>query len=284
MMKRRLVEIGLLLALVATLLMAKRPEAPVSLDELTIDGLYPGMPVSEIEVESLRPTTVFETGVTAWGISVHVIYGEVLVLGEEPFLDAGDSMQQVEAKLGAPTKIDGEIWRYSDKFSLCFRNGRLFRVFASVPQQTYREDYYYIECDGWSHSPPNLFYALTGKTRDFGGTLLVLNGLEKRNRFTTWSGQRLELAQSSLSVGDSLTKVKEELRTQDVTVPGNVWTFVTQGVEVALNFQQGKLNEIAVQGVFQGPSYESIESLIETPPKPEHHRPASRRAASPQAR
>ena len=284
MIKRRLVEIGLLLALVATLLMAKRPEAPVSLDELTIDGLYPGMPVSEIEVESLRPTTVFKAGVTSTELKLRVVYGEVLAAGRGTLLTSGDSRQKVEAKLGTPTEIDGEIWRYSNKLTLFFRDERLFRVFTSIPQEVDLEDYYYISLDHQERTSPSVLFAITGKTKESGHALLLLDVPFKETCFTTWSGQRLELAQSSLSVGDSLTKVKEELRTQDVTVSGNVWTFVTQGVEVALNFQQGKLNEIAVQEVFQGPSYESIESLIETPPKPEHHQPASRRAASPQAR
>ena len=224
-MRRRIVEALVVLGLVAGLVSVVRkgpePGTRASLEDLTIDRIYPGMAISEVDPRVLSPTTVFGTaGIHDNKRAVNFVYGETLFSGNTPYVQKGDAKQRVYQRLGRPDLVRDQVWTYEGAFALGFRDGRLSGIFSDQSYMNSMQDYYYIECNGLSHYPPNYFYALVGEsaTGDSALVLVPWLTLSTKRFFSACQTDQVILPSGRVFVGQSVQIASDTLSGNEVEI------------------------------------------------------------------
>ncbi len=254
-MRRRLVETLVLLGLVAVLVSVVRREQEgetrPSLRELTIDGLSPGMAVSEVDRQGLSPSTVFGTeGIHDGKRVVNFVYGDSLLNGNIPYVKNGDLKERVYEKLGRPDRVREQVWTYEGAFAVGFRDDRLRGIYSDESYLDQRQDYY-ITCQGWSDTMlPNYFYGLVGESRTGRSTLVQdpwLTLSTSRRFYSALSVDQVVLDTGRLSVGQSLETASEAISGREVATIDSRYAYDYADFTLTLEVKEKLVARIVVE-------------------------------------
>ena len=265
-MKRRILETLVLLGLAAVLasMMRREPEPGTrpSREDLTIDGIYPGMALSEVERHIQSPSTVFGTaGVYDSQRSVSFVYGDTVLRDGIPCVQKGDTEERVYQELGRPDRVRDHIWTYEGKFALGFQDARLIGIFSDQSYINSSQGHYFIECTGLSHCPPNYFYGLVGES-SLGDSALVLVPsltLATQSFYFACNPEQVILPGGRVYVGQSLQSALDSLSGNEVErVEGKrIYTFTD--FTLAFDVTDNRVFDIVVEPRLLNPEPGGIE-------------------------
>ena len=113
----------------------------------------------------------------------------------------------------------------------------------------HRDDYYYIQCQGWSHALPG-FYAFVGSTVRGTETLILTSDFRlASSRFinNSWSGERVILDEGTIRIGQSPGSVAEMLPNRESVIVEHGYVYKFDNFTLRLGLENEVVSKISVE-------------------------------------